>query len=596
VKSAIYSDQILLWLKQLGYTHCFYLAGGNIMHLLHSAKQSMICIPVAHEVTAGIAAEYFNELSGETGKRAFALVTAGPGLTNIVTALAGAYMESRDLLVIGGQVKTSDLSNGKLRQRGIQEIDGPALVRSTTKSSITLVEQLSEEKFKNMVINGFTPRKGPVFIEIPLDVQAKEPVAQIDNQIFTSRNELEPQKNNQEVIQKFLNAKRPVLLLGGGLSRDYCEEVYSDLLALEIPIMTTWNGADRIGADEDLYWGRPNTWGQRYSNVLIQQSDFIVALGTRLGLQQTGFNWQEFGSQAEILQIDLDNEELSKGHPKITYGICMDANIFLEELLKVAKLTEYNHDDWINYGKTVKGSLPLSEASNKDETGLINPYDFVIELSQHLKSSDVVVPSSSGSSMTVTMQSLLQPKGCKVVTNKSLASMGYGLGGAIGASFSTSGRVIHIEGDGGFLQNIQDLGTLRKQKLPIKTFILDNGGYASIRMTQLNYFNGDYMGCDETTGLGLPDWELLARAFGINFLRLDPNNIFTDEVLTRLESDLPEFFVVPISQEQTYFPKISSHITETGGMESNPLHLMTPEITLEESLKVMRYINATEAN
>ena len=566
------------------------------MHLLHSANQSMTCIPFAHEVTAGIAAEYFNELTGETGKRAFALVTAGPGLTNIVTALAGAYMESRDLLVIGGQVKTSDLSNGKLRQRGIQEIDGPALVESITKSSITLMEQLSEEEFKNMVINGFTPRKGPVFIEIPLDVQAKEPVAQIVAQVAQTENKLEPQNDNKKLIQKFLKSERPILLLGGGLSRKYCQEVYYDLINLGIPIMTTWNGADRIGANEDLYWGRPNTWGQRYSNVLIQQSNFIVALGTRLGLQQTGFNWQEFGSQAEILQVDLDNEELRKGHPKISYGICMDAEIFLKELITVAKITEYNHDEWIHYGTIVKDSLPLSESSNEAITGFINPYNFIVELSQYLKSSDVVIPSSSGSSMTVTMQSLLQPKGCKVVTNKSLASMGYGLGGAIGASLSTNGRVIHIEGDGGFLQNIQDLGTLRKQRLPVKTFILENGGYASIRMTQLNYFNGDYMGCDENTGLGLPDWELLARSFGINFLVLDPNNIFTDEVLMRLESDTPEFFVVPISQEQTYFPKISSRITETGGMESNPLHLMTPDVTSEESIKIMKYINSGKAN
>jgi acetolactate synthase-1/2/3 large subunit len=301
-------------------------------------------------------------------------------------------MESRDLLVIGGQVKTSDLSNGKLRQRGIQEIDGPALVESITKSSITLMEQLSEEEFKNMVINGFTPRKGPVFIEIPLDVQAKEPVAQIVAQVAQTENKLEPQNDNKKLIQKFLKSERPILLLGGGLSRKYCQEVYYDLINLGIPIMTTWNGADRIGANEDLYWGRPNTWGQRYSNVLIQQSNFIVALGTRLGLQQTGFNWQEFGSQAEILQVDLDNEELRKGHPKISYGICMDAKIFLKELITVAKITEYNHDEWIHYGTIVKDSLPLSESSNEAITGFINPYNFIVELSQYLKSSDVVIP------------------------------------------------------------------------------------------------------------------------------------------------------------------------------------------------------------
>jgi len=180
--------------------------------------------------------------------------------------------------------------------------------------------------------------------------------------------------------------------------------------------------------------------------------------------------------------------------------------------------------------------------------------------------------------MTVTMQSLLQPRGCRVVTNKSLASMGYGLGGAIGACLSTTSRVIHIEGDGGYLQNIQDLGTIRRQRLPIKTFIFSNGGYASIRMTQLSYFNGQYVGCDEATGLALPDWRLLANSFGVNFYEINPENPFDPEVISRLNSADPEFFLVPISQEQTYFPKITSRVSSSGSMESNPLHLMTPDL------------------
>lgn len=587
-----YSDYLIDWLSDLGYTHCFFLAGGNIMHLLHSASQKMSCIPFSHEVTAGIAAEYFNELNQGHEKKAFVLVTAGPGLTNVITAIAGAYLESRELLVLGGQVKTHDLSSSDLRQRGIQELKGSELVSSITKVSKTLCEPLSEIEFKDLVREGFATRKGPIFLEIPLDVQGKNFDHTLKAEFSLESVGTLKEKIDPTLFEDFLKSARPVLLLGGGLSRRFCSENYLKLQKLGIPIMTTWNGADRYGSAEKNYFGRPNTWGQRYSNILIQQSDFIVAIGTRLGLQQTGFNWENFALGARIVQVDIDQAELQKGHPNVSDPVCVDADYFLESLLNFLD----QHDtlnsswaDWLKFGKIVKERLPLSEVANKPVDGFVNPYDFIIELSSHLNASDVVIPSSSGSSMTVTMQALLQPRGCRIVTNKSLASMGYGLGGAIGASLSTKQRVIHIEGDGGFLQNIQDLGTMRRQHLPIKTFIFSNGGYASIRMTQLSYFNGEYVGCDEATGLGLPDWSLLAKSFGVNFYEINPMDPFDSEVLARINSPEPEFFLVPISQDQTYFPKITSRVTKSGSMESNPLHLMTPDLDqklFEECFKI----------
>jgi acetolactate synthase-1/2/3 large subunit len=576
-----YSDCLIDWLSDLGYTHCFFLAGGNIMHLLHSASQRMTCVPFSHEVTAGIAAEYFNELNQGHEKKAFVLVTAGPGLTNLVTAIAGAYLESRELLILGGQVKTQDLSTDALRQRGIQEVNGSELISSITKVSETVSEPLSELDFKQLVSEGFAARKGPVFLEIPLDVQGRSAHEKITRGFDLKSIVSEVCKVDQSIFQDLAKSSRPILLLGGGLSRKFCEDNYSKLQELNIPVMTTWNGADRYGSSEKNYWGRPNTWGQRYSNILIQQSDFIVAVGTRLGLQQTGFNWENFAPGARIVQVDIDSAELQKGHPKVSDPVCLDADQFLGSLLNfLGKNDQVNTawSDWLKFGQTVKDKLPLSESANKPMAGYINPYDFIIGLSSYLDSSDVVVPSSSGSSMTVTMQSLLQPRGCRVVTNKSLASMGYGLGGAIGACLSTKSRVIHIEGDGGYLQNIQDLGTMRRQQLPIKTFIFSNGGYASIRMTQLSYFNGQYVGCDEATGLALPNWELLASSFGVKFYEINPKNPFDSEVISRLESPDPEFFLVPISQEQTYYPKITSRVSSSGSMESNPLHLMTPDL------------------
>lgn len=584
-----YSDQLISWLKELGYTHCFFVAGGNIMHLLHSADSQMVCIPFVHEVTAGIAAEYFNQINGKEGSKAFALVTAGPGLTNIITAISGAFLEARDLLVIGGQVKTSDLATGNLRQRGIQEIDGVALTAAITKVSRRFLQPLTKSEVSQSVLEGLRPKQGPVFFEIPLDVQGSPA---IDESSLTLMEQKRPQPSRlTEALDGLNGARRPIILLGGGLSRSKTKLQYERLKALRIPVMTTWNGADLYGASESNYWGRPNTWGQRYSNVLIQQSDYVFAIGTRLGMQQTGFNWQQFVPNGRLIQIDIDQEELDKGHPRIEIGLCMEADDFLEELLSYLESTKIEFMDWLKFGDEVKKLLPLSEAANDKKDGYINSYDFMLELSAQLRPGDAIVPSSSGGAMTVAMQTLQQPRDSYVITDKSLASMGYGLGGAIGAAFATKSRVIHIEGDGGFAQNLQDIGTVAKQKLPIKMFILCNKGYASIRMTQKSYFGGHYVGCDEDTGLGLPDWKSLFSAYGIKSINLEPEDPFgRAEVQEWLSNEAPCAFLVPLADDQTYFPKISSRVTPEGGMESNPIHLMTPELENGIAKQVFRYI------
>ena len=282
-----YSDQIAIWLKELGYSHYFYVGGGNIMHLTESLSRYLTGVPVVHEVAAGIAAEYFNEISG--GKKALALVTAGPGLTNIVTALSGAYLESRELLVIGGQVKTSDLANGEVRSRGIQEIDGVELVRSTTKASTRLRAPMTAIEFADQIALSWQPRKGPVFLEVPLDIQAamveetKAPeLTQLGEQLPCM-----PVEVLQDIVARYNAAKKPILLIGGGVDYATALALQSRFFSLHIPTMTTYNGADRIDGDAPYYLGRPNTWGQRSANLIIQQADFILALGTRLGLQQT---------------------------------------------------------------------------------------------------------------------------------------------------------------------------------------------------------------------------------------------------------------------------------------------------------------------
>jgi acetolactate synthase-1/2/3 large subunit len=582
-----YSDQIADWLIQLGYTHCFYVGGGNIMHLIESLSKKLTCVPVINEVAAGIAAEYFNETS--IGTKALAMVTAGPGLTNIVTAVAGAYLESRELLVIGGQVKTADLARGVLRQRGIQEIDGVSIVQPITVKSVLVDEPISFDAFKSIVLHDGVYRPGPVFIEIPIDIQAR--VVDFPGPNINSLEAKLPKISLDDiagVANKINHAKRPDILLGGGINRGTAKHLKDKLSQLSIPILTTWNAADRIPFDQHNYMGRPNTWGQRSANLVMQQADLLIAVGTRLGMQQTGFNWQNFIPNGYVIQIDIDKAELEKGHPKIDLGLFGDANTFLEDLLD-QKIDD--HSEWLTYARGIRNAIPLVEDVNKTASGFLSPYHFAQMLSNVCSETDVVIPCSSGGAFTIMMQTFEQKGDQKIVTNKGLASMGYGLSGAIGAAVANpNARTVLVEGDGGFSQNLQEIGTAAINELNLKMFIFDDSGYASIRATQRNYFGGSYVGCDRSTGLGLPNWEKLFAAWDVPVMRL--NKDFTEDVKfrTMFDSDGLAAFIVPVDPEQTYFPKITSRITENGSMESNPLHKMTPDLSEEQYLKVSKYL------
>lgn len=590
-----YSDELCDWLVEAGYTHCFYVAGGNIMHLLNSARTRFKCIPVIHEVAAGVATEYFNELRTPDQGRAFALVTAGPGVTNIVTAIAGAFAESRELLILGGQVKTTDLSRGTLRQKGIQEIDGVELVKSITKLSKLYDRRFSKQVFLQDIIIGETPRKGPVFIEVCLDIQGSSHfgIYVDDPKIKTEKTPDSTDSLQHETILNAIRTSiRPIILIGGGVSRDRAVELIKFAELNSIPIQTTWNGADRIAHDHHLYWGRPNTWGQRYANILLQQCDLLIAIGTRLGLQQTGFNWQEFVPLGSIIHVDIDANELNKIHPETRYKLQVRSEDFIDKVSKLdLKRDKSVLAEWLNFGNLVRNTLPLSEPFNQPRETYINTYDFIQWLSKHVKSGDIFIPSSSGSAETVSMQSFQQSKGVLIATSKGMASMGYGLSGAIGAAFIGKERVFHIEGDGGLAQNLQEFGTVKANNLPIKTFIFDNDGYASIRTTQRIYFEGEYMGCDIATGLGLPVWEKIAAAYGIRFIQLHASHLNDPSVLSALYDENPTIFLVPVDPEQTYYPKISSSVdSSTGELKSNPLHKMSPDLPEETWKIVAKYL------
>ncbi len=589
-----YAEVMVGWLADLGYTHCFFVAGGNSMHILNAVRSKMTCIPFVHEVAAGIAAEYFNESSD--GERAFVVVTAGPGLSNIITALSGAFLESRDLLVLGGQVKSEDLKDPGMRQRGIQEIDGLSIAAPVCVTSAQVNRPLPRAHFEELVLSGRRGRPGPVFLEVCLDTQGAPvdpdalegdggtPVIPARTLAATD----DPERAGRVIIDELRAASRPVVLLGGGVSRAAVRACLPGLRLLGAPLMTSWNAMDRLGVDEPLFMGRPNTWGQRSANIILAQADLVVAVGSRLGLQQTGFNWQEFAPSGRVIQVEIDPTEIRKGHPDVDVALLADAN---DVLAVVSAAPALDCDDWVRFCRRVRDLVPLDDPSNETAADYLSPFGFAMELSDMCTPDDVVIPCSSGGAFTVMMQTFGQQAGQKIVTDKGLASMGYGLSGAIGAALANPGhRTILVEGDGGFAQNLQELATVAINDLPMKIFIFANDGYASIRMTQRNYFGGGYLGCDSATGLGHPDWLKLFDAFGIPCMGLEKGWAEAAEFRDLWNSDGPAAFVVPVDPEQTYFPKISSRVREDGGMESNPLHVMSPDLAPHIQVEVFRFL------
>jgi acetolactate synthase-1/2/3 large subunit len=584
-----YSDQFSDWLLELGYTHCFFVAGGNVMHLLNSARSRFKCIPVVHEVAATIATEYFNQVNSES--RAFALVTAGPGITNALTGIAGAWLEHRELLIIGGQVKSKDLKSSDLRQRGIQEIDGVSLAEPVCKRALRIAQTVSKHAVAQIINDGAIGRKGPIFIEFCLDVQGGPPHSLSVTEPLKLNHSVEQNESIasiDEIVRLLGEADRPALLIGAGVERSTCVQLRDQLIKSKIPIFTTWHAADRIDSEYPNYFGRPETWGQRSSNLLINQADVVLVLGARLGYQETGFNWEQYCARAKIIHVEIDIHELEKGHPNVHLKVHADANIVLRS---IADKIECLNDDWFGYCELVREAFPLDDPENRTGDGFISPYRFYMAISKVSNCLDIWIPASSGGANSVAIQALSLRPGQISVCNNGLASMGYGLPGAIGAAFAAPDRrVLLVEGDGSITQNIQELATLAVNQLNVKVFIFDNQGYGSIRTTQRNYFHGAYLGCDIATGLGFPDWSILAKAYGIPYFDFRSEGFEDNALDLAMENPGPLICKLTIDPEQTYWPKISSRIGANGVMESDPLYEMTPKLGDVERGKYGKYL------
>jgi acetolactate synthase-1/2/3 large subunit len=586
-----YSDQFMNWLQEFGYTHCFFVGGGNNMHLLESASHRFTCIPVVHEVAAGIATEYFNEASPD-GARAFTLVTAGPGLTNLITAIGGAWLEDRELLVIGGQAKTTDLGKGLVRQIGHQEIDGTSIVEPISKASFQVNERINKNKVWELVNLSKLGRKGPVFIEMCIDVTASPSDENLDlNFANNSKEEKISEKYIEELSSLIKSSKRPLILIGGAVSRESVNESLPLIKKLGIPIATSFSAMDRIGIEYEFYCGRPNWYGMRSANIILQQSDLLIAIGSRLSIQQTGFRWDEFAPLAKIVQIDVDESYINKWFPRKDLSFIANTSNFFPRLIDEFKLNLGNISEWQDHIKLVKELLAGPDKANVARKGYLELHKFMFDLSEKLLPEDLVIPCSSGGSYTGALQVLQTKQGQISITNMSLASMGYGLSGAIGAAIANPNkRAVLIEGDGGFAQNFQEIGTAVANKLNLKMFVAANEGYASIRTSQQAYFEGHYVGCDTNTGVVLPNWEKIAQAYDIKYFLVDSDNAFSTEFMDLLNEKSIVLFELKLDPQQLYFPKLTSQVMSDGTMKSLPLHLMQPPLKNDVADKVFKYI------
>lgn len=563
------------------------------MHLLDGVRNRFKCIPVVHEVSAGICAEHFNECARD-GQRAFALVTTGPGLTNIVTAVAGCYVEHRELLVIAGQVKSEDLLTHPERQRGVQEVDGKGICAPISVRSECLHVPIPRARFHSLARLAQGPHPGPVVIEVCLDVQGAtvDPDALRDEELPRSRALISPDEGDLAEMLKCLNsAQRPLMLLGGLVSRETAWSVLNVFERLGLPVATTTNAIDRVPSDSPFYAGRPGTWGgQRAANLVLAQADVILALGAQLDLQQTGFNYDEYAPQAQLLQVFPSRAELDRVGPPSHAKILASPDAALAAILP--GITWEDKHGWGDYVRHVRAVVPPLEPANTSGSGYLNSFRFLRNLSRATRASDVLALCSSGGTFTGALQNYEVAPGQIATTSAAHASMGYGLATAIGAAFSDrSRRIVLTEGEGGFSQNLQELAIVKRFALPIKIFLLENQGYASIRTTQKKFFHGAYLGCDPETGLGFPNWEKLFDAYDIpcRFLRAEESE---EDILRKLLENRigPEAWVVRIDPNQPNWPAVSTVLSTNGSLSSSPLYDMLPKLPEETLARIGRYL------
>ncbi|NPD91000.1 thiamine pyrophosphate-binding protein [Xylanibacter muris] len=572
-----------------GICHCFLVTGGGAMHLNdsigHTKGLTYICNH--HEQASAIAGEGYYR---SCGRLAVTCVTTGPGGTNAITGVLGQWLDSIPGLYISGQVKqatTIDACPGlKLRQLGDQEADIKSIVRSITKYCVTIkdVKDIRYEIDKAIHI-ALSGRPGPVWVDIPLDIQGA--MADENEMRLFDPEEMTDSVDHSRIdsqidalLERISTAKSPVIYVGNGVRLAKRENEFVSLAEMmQIPVVTAISGSDIIWHDHPLYYGKPGICGDRIGNIMVQNSDLLIILGTRLSIRQISYAYDLFAPKAYKVMVDIDAAEMEKPTLSIDLKIHACLSEFIDKLsAKTAQgFQTPDFTDWRQWGRAIEKKLPSLFDDNPDMDGYANSYRFADELFHQLHDGDVVV-TGNGTAYTCTYQAMKVKKGVRVFANQGCAAMGYGLPAAIGAcAGNEKGRTICVTGDGSIQMNLQELQTLVTYNMPLKVFVIENESYLAIKTTQTSFFHGNFTGSNPASGVVCPDMKKIAAAYGIPFFRVSDNSQLQHTIEEALNTDGPVICEIKMHPMQTLFPKSASFMDkETGKMSSAPLEKMAP--------------------
>ena len=597
------ADYIWKFLADKGVRHVFVVTGGGAMHLNDALGRETRIKYVCnlHEQACAMAAEGYARISGMPG---VVNVTTGPGGTNALTGVLGAWLDSVPMIVVSGQIKRATMITAcphlKLRQLGDQEYNIVDAARPMTKMAKTVmsVEEVPEAMAEAWELCQ-SGRPGPVWIDVPLDVQAAEidrpdwpntvrPSNLIRPSNFEGLSDLDralrPAQSEIDEIAAFLRkAKRPALIVGSGVRNAHAEQLFLEVAeSLNIPILTSISGIDLIPSDHPLFFGRPGILGERPANFIMQNSDLFIVLGTRMGIRICGYAYETVARDAVKVMIDVDEAELNKPTFRPDVKIHSDAGCFLE-MLHAALPSLAPCEEWLSYCRKVKARFPVIQPEHRARTDYVSSYVLPEAIMRHAPDPLTVV-TANGVAYTSTFQAIPIRKGMRMFANEACASMGYGLPAAIGAAFAggENRTVVCFEGDGSIQMNLQELQTVLNYKLPIKLFVYNNDGYLSIKTTQRAFFDGKFMGSEPGSGVILPNFEKLAEAYGFPYFRLRNNQELDAKLQEIFALSGPALVEVMLDPFEILGPKAASKRLPDGTMVSEPLDNMAPFLPREE--------------
>lgn len=587
------SDYIIKFLADLNIDKVFYITGGGAMHLNDSLGRNPdiegVCM--IHEQGAAIAAEAYARVHEGYGA---CLVTSGPGGTNALTGLAGAYMDSIPVFFISGQVKRDDLRTPGLRQFGIQEVDILSMAQSYTKYAVQLTEpediRYELEKAAAIAING---RPGPVWLDIPLDIQAM----QIEPDKMRGYDEALPsyavsEEDVDKTIDLLNQSERPLLILGHGIRLSHSVEAARELYQyLGIPTMVSWNGVDLIEDSHPLYFGRPGSVGHRAANIIQQKADFVLTLGSRINLLSSGYNYEKFLGNAAHVMVDIDRNEMEKKNVHPQLKVMCDVGSFIQGMLaKKEQITPKDRQGWMTYCGRLWEKYPNFIPEQAAGEGYVSSYHLIDEISTQMQPDDLYQFTSSGTTVDIAMKTFRIKWGQRAFLTKGLAAMGYDIPACVGTCIASGNRrTVCVTGDGSAAMNMQELEVIKRRNLPVKLFVADNKGYSMIYGSQSGNFKGNLTGCTEESGLTLPDMKKIAEAFGIKGMHIENEENLAEQVAEVLDYDGPVVCTVNADITQKIVPRQANYMKEDGQMASRPLEDMTPLLEREELERVMEW-------